>query len=350
MARPKKADENKPIAPAMQQQPQVPQQPFQQQPQQQPMNGGSAAPMAMAPPAPASSSFSNNQGRVIDVANFITVRDSVYQRLNSIQHMLVMLANEYLTQTNHVLGEPSFGDAGELPLNQDFAPLQMHAGSIPTAFPVPVPEEKKERKKRQHDPNAPKRPLTPYFLYMQTARPIIAADLGEGVPKGAVQEEGQRRWASMSVDEKLGWNQAYQYNLRLYNARVHSYKAGNLVAKEMSDDEAVRYCEEFNIPMPHVGGVESEAANDGSVAPQQLLAPAPAALVQPEPAAKPAAKPKASRKRKSEAIEPAQAAPPVAAPATATPDKKPRKRASQKPEDPHHYDQAIDPALFQLEP
>lgn len=129
---------------------------------------------------------------------------------------------------------------------------------------------------------------------------------------------------------KQGWNQAYQYNLRLYNARVHSYKAGNPHAKEMSDEEASRYCEEFNIPMPHVGGVEPEAVNDGSVVPQQLLASAPVVPIVPEPVAKTAAKPK-SRKRKSEAIEPVQATP-VAAPATTSPDKKPpRKRASTKP-------------------
>lgn len=67
---------------------------------------------------------------------------------------------------------------------------------------MPQVEEKKERKKRSHDPNAPKRPLTPYFLYMQTARPIIATDLGADAPKGAVQEEGQRRWGSMSHKDK----------------------------------------------------------------------------------------------------------------------------------------------------
>ena len=73
---------------------------------------------------------------------------------------------------------------------------------------IPIPEvaapieEKKERKKRQHDPNAPKRPLTPYFLYMQHARSIIGQDLGTDAPKGAVQEEGQRRWASMLPAEK----------------------------------------------------------------------------------------------------------------------------------------------------
>jgi hypothetical protein len=72
----------------------------------------------------------------------------------------------------------------------------------PAGEVAPPAEEKKERKKRQHDPNAPKRPLTPYFLYMQTARPIIASDLGQEAPKGAVQEEGQRRWAAMTPQEK----------------------------------------------------------------------------------------------------------------------------------------------------
>lgn len=37
---------------------------------------------------------------------------------------------------------------------------------------------------------------------MQTARPIIANDLGQNAPKGAVQEEGQRRWAAMTPPEK----------------------------------------------------------------------------------------------------------------------------------------------------
>lgn len=72
----------------------------------------------------------------------------------------------------------------------------------PEAAAPPATEEKKERKKRTHDPNAPKRPLTPYFLYMQHARSIIANDLGAEAPKGAVQEEGQRRWAQMGPHEK----------------------------------------------------------------------------------------------------------------------------------------------------
>lgn len=114
---------------------------------------------------------------------------------------------DYYRQTNLLLGEPTNDVPGiDMPLGQlDHAvqsivgiPGLMHPGA---EYGAPV-EEKKERKKRVHDPNAPKRPLTPYFLYMQTARPIIANDLGEDAPKGAVQEEGQRRWKAMGQAEK----------------------------------------------------------------------------------------------------------------------------------------------------
>lgn len=61
---------------------------------------------------------------------------------------------------------------------------------------------KKERKKRVHDLNAPKRPLTAFFLYMQTARAIITDDLGPDAPKGAVSDEGSRRWKTMAAEDK----------------------------------------------------------------------------------------------------------------------------------------------------
>ncbi|RAL67856.1 hypothetical protein DID88_008582 [Monilinia fructigena] len=119
---------------------------------------------------------------------------------------------------------------GENPLLGSLGALQRAATPVVVKAVDQAPE-KKERKKRQHDPNAPKRPLTPFFLYMQTARPIIAKDLGD-VPKG---------------EDKALWQDAYKDNLRLYNARMHSYRKGNLTAKEMSDDAAAAYADENNI-------------------------------------------------------------------------------------------------------
>lgn len=136
-------------------------------------------------------------------------------------------------------------------------------------------------------------------------------------------------FVSVSNSASQGWNQAYQYNLRLYNARVHSYKAGNVNAKEMTDEEAVRYCEEFNIPMPPVGGVDVDASDNAAIQQQLQQQHVPAPVPVEEPAGK-TPKTKGSRKRKSEAAEPVQSTPASTAVAAASPDKK-RKRASAKP-------------------
>ncbi|KAH6619753.1 hypothetical protein B0J18DRAFT_253015 [Chaetomium sp. MPI-SDFR-AT-0129] len=276
---------------------------------------------------------------VIDVDQFVRVRDSVYQRLQTIQDLIRSFSQDYLRQTNLLIGEGTSLENG--------AELERVAGTftnlIPAALaaaPPPPVEEKKERKKRTHDPNAPKRPLTPYFLYMQTARPIIANDLGDQVPKGAVQDEGQRRWSVMTPAEKLGWNQAYQYNLRLYNARVHSYKNGNPEAKNMSDEDARAYADQYGIGVPPLNQGEEAPANDQEAIAEQLQQhvpePAPSEPSEAEPAAPVAKTPKkapAARKRKSTAAATPAAATepePVKPAATpASPEIKKRKRTSK---------------------
>jgi hypothetical protein len=264
----------------------------------------------------------------------------VYQRLQTIQDLIRSFSQDYLRQTNLLIGEGTNLENG--------AELDRIAGSltnlIPAALAAPQPpvEEKKERKKRTHDPNAPKRPLTPYFLYMQTARPIIANDLGDQVPKGAVQDEGQRRWSVMTPAEKLGWNQAYQYNLRLYNARVHSYKSGNPEAKNMNDEEARVYADQYAIGMPPIAQVEAPpVADDQDAIAEQLRQSAaaepaaPSESAEEEPAAPVAKTPKkaATRKRKSTAVAtpaPAEPEPPKSVVATpASPEVKKRKRTSK---------------------
>lgn len=254
--------------------------------------------------------------------------------------MIRSFSQDYLRQTNLLIGEGTNLENG--------ADLDHLAGTLaslnPAALVAPQPpvEEKKERKKRTHDPNAPKRPLTPYFLYMQTARPIIASDLGEQAPKGAVQDEGQRRWSVMTPNEKLGWNQAYQYNLRLYNARVHSYKHGNPDAKNMTDEEARAYADQYGISMPPLAQAEETPANDQEAIAEQLQQTAAAAEPSPEEASEeepaPAAKTpkkKETRKRKSTAATPAVTEPEPAKAAAATPaspEAKKRKRTSKAAE------------------
>ncbi|KAF5558671.1 hypothetical protein FMEXI_312 [Fusarium mexicanum] len=251
-------------------------------------------------------------------------------RLTTILELLRSFTTDYVRQTNLLLGEPTAeGSQDNLLANFEHAAQQL---IMPIPELAPPVEEKKERKKRTIDPNAPKRPLTPYFLYMQHARSIIANDLGSEAPKGAVQEEGQRRWAHMGPQEKQGWNNAYQYNLRLYNARVHSYKHGNPLAKNMTDEEALKYAEDFNVPMSEIkDAVQNEApADDQDAIAEQLQAVAAApAIDEPEQAETPAKTPKkATGGRKRKTATPAAAAE-EAKPAPASPDKK-RRRTSTK--------------------
>jgi hypothetical protein len=243
--------------------------------------------------------------------------------------LIKSFSQDYLRQTNLLLGEGTNLEAGDIEQQFGFGQLAQFTGVVPP----PAVEEKKERKKRTHDPNAPKRPLTPYFLYMQTARPIIANDLGEDAPKGAVQEEGQRRWSVMNPSEKAGWNTAYQYNLRLYNARVHSYKHGNPDAKNMSDADALKYAEEFSIEMPTGKEVDEGAGNDQDAIAQQLQDSAAVEEASEEEPAPTAKTPKKKETRKRKTATPATEAEPAKPAATpVSPEAKKRKRTSKAAE------------------
>ncbi|TDZ20497.1 High mobility group protein 1 [Colletotrichum sidae] len=279
--------------------------------------------------------------RHIDVEGFIRVRDSVHQRLITILELIKNFSEDYYRQTSLLLGESANdGIPGidhplinlEHAVAQNIAPLAM---GLPGATYLPAPvEEKKERKKRTHDPNAPKRPLTPYFLYMQTARPIIASDLGDSAPKGAVQEEGQRRWKAMNPQEKAGWNNAYQYNLRLYQARVHAYKTGgNTEARNMSDEAALKYAEEHNIQLNPVDVVPD--VDDAAIADQLAGGSADAVGEDEEDEEAPAPvktpkKPASTRKRKT--ATPAIEAEAKTTGTPASPDKKRRRTSTKAPD------------------
>ncbi|KAF8860082.1 hypothetical protein BDZ45DRAFT_672801 [Acephala macrosclerotiorum] len=280
----------------------------------------------------------------IDVDSFVRTRDSVVSGLATLQDAIQTLSTAYIKHTNAVLGEHGAGldvdtalaKLGENPLFK-LADADRAASPAKSVAAADVPADKKERKKRQHDPNAPKRPLTPFFLYMQTARPIIAADLGADVAKGAVSNEGTRRWGTMAQEDKQLWTNAYKDNLRLYNAKMHSYKAGNQLAKDMSDEQAAIYADEHNISTDNTADAqlvgESSAAalhdEDAEGEPEKEPTPPPKT-----PKAKSTRKSRASAKETPvapETIVPPSSSivPPKAVEKEKSPDKK-RKRASKK--------------------
>jgi len=138
------------------------------------------------------------------------INSQVVTGLTTLQDVIRTISSAYIKHTNAILGEHgSVSDVTAAIEKLGENPLLKLGNNVPEpAAPVAkAPSEapadgKKERKKRIHDPDAPKRPLTPFFLYMQTARPIIASDLGPGVAKGAVSNEGTARWANMEIEDK----------------------------------------------------------------------------------------------------------------------------------------------------
>jgi len=164
----------------------------------------------------------------ISVDDFVRTRDAVVTGLSTLQAAVQDLSRAYIIHTNTVLGRAPGSSLDLLsfvkPLGENGVPA-IRATS-PGVKSNAGGEEKKKRK-REHDPNAPKRPLTPYFLYMQSARPIIAGDLGEGAKPGAVSAEGTRRWTEMPDEDKQMWKKAYAENLRKYQEKVAEYKATN---------------------------------------------------------------------------------------------------------------------------
>lgn len=131
-------------------------------------------------------------------------QSKVLNGLSKVEQSIQELTRAYTTHSNNILGKISdsplelFNLAGPiLDVNTLFT------GQSDLQRPNQLAElSAGKRKKKQFDPNAPKRPVTPYFLYMLTERGKIAKDLEDGHSAKAVADEGTKRWNEMPPEEK----------------------------------------------------------------------------------------------------------------------------------------------------
>ncbi|KAH8700547.1 hypothetical protein BGW36DRAFT_374386 [Talaromyces proteolyticus] len=170
----------------------------------------------------------------VNIDDFTRTRDSVIVSLASLQSAVSDLSRAYINHANTVLNrgpvgiESSLGSglagglASTLLENGLLAGLPRHV----SPHEGKVEGEKKKRKRVAHDPNAPKRALTPYFLYMSHNRAAIAEEMGSDAKPKDVAEEGTKRWAEMPESEKGVWKKLYADNLAVYRAKMQAYKAG----------------------------------------------------------------------------------------------------------------------------
>ena len=117
--------------------------------------------------------------------------------------------SRFLSENAQQLGLPSappFPSFPSLPSVLNPGPLNTSAAA---AQPAAQPDGRKKYKKREpRDPNAPKRPLTAYFLFLKAARPHIKQDLEEQTNKPislnakVVSEEATKRFKELSEEER----------------------------------------------------------------------------------------------------------------------------------------------------
>ena len=133
----------------------------------------------------------------------LTIMPQVVTGLATLQSAVQDLSRAYIAHTNTVIGKSPGSTLELLNLAGPLGGENVIFGNR-AATPGPNVEggESKKRKRAPHDKNAPKRPVTPYFLYMQTARGEIAKEMEPGHTAKEVADEGTKRWLAMPKKEK----------------------------------------------------------------------------------------------------------------------------------------------------
>ncbi|KAK5454169.1 hypothetical protein LTS15_006169 [Exophiala xenobiotica] len=250
--------------------------------------------------------------------------NQVIVALATLQSSVQDLSRAYIQHANTVLTP---GKHGLNPIDANLTSILTESGLLtgrPADAPPPVVAEaevdgKKKRKRTPHDPNAPKRALTPYFLYMQSARAQIAKELGDSAKPKEVADEGTRRWTEMSPAEKSVWDDKYQKNLAAYRVKMAAYKAGQPVP---GDEEAARLVEMGKAP-DHLPGLDAEAETEE----EPVVAEEESEEESPEPVKEPSP-PKSSKRRKTKDATPSKPTP--KAEAVKSPEKKTSKKGKKE--------------------
>lgn len=137
--------------------------------------------------------------------------------------------------------------------------------------PVTGKRARKKREDKPKDPNAPKRPLTAYFRYLQETRPGLIVKLGQGNIKraaGDLSAVATEQWNKMSAEEKEPYHQAYQAEKAEYANKIAEYNQsiGQGVAPTAAaatNDEEDDEDEAIAVTAP-TSAVEADSSDDDS--------------------------------------------------------------------------------------
>jgi hypothetical protein len=116
--------------------------------------------------------------------------------LTSLTGAINTLITAYIQHTNQLLSGGAAAAEG-LDTSALSAFLNSAGLGVQPNSGVPIKKEKKKRVKKEKDPNAPKRPLTAFFLFSTHARSLVKSDLGPTGTPVLVNDEILRRWKAM---------------------------------------------------------------------------------------------------------------------------------------------------------
>ncbi|KAI9682955.1 MAG: hypothetical protein M1829_006391 [Trizodia sp. TS-e1964] len=160
-----------------------------------------------------------------DRASYLLTEKQVVTGLATLQSAVQDLSRAYIAHTNTVLGQAPGSSLSYPAFALNLGDVILGGRGITPGPGGSDQAQPKRKRKKTKDPNAPKRPLTAYFLYMQHARPLIGKDLGDKATPGEVSREGTRRWNAMDEPEKAMWQKYYAKNRLEYQNKVTEYKA-----------------------------------------------------------------------------------------------------------------------------
>ncbi|GAB7364719.1 hypothetical protein MBLNU230_g5519t1 [Neophaeotheca triangularis] len=193
----------------------------------------------------------------LDVNEFIRTRDALSTAYMSLSTSIDRAVKAYIDHTNVVLA----GD-GSLNVSYLTEPFAALGGNIDpkllaqsalaqsngndTVKKEDTDGKRKKRKYTPRDPNAPKRPLTAYFRYLQEQRGKLSEQMAKD-PEGShragdISKLATAQWKAMPLSERQPYRDAYQEATKEYHRKVAEYKAaGGVVPEETAspkeDDE-----------------------------------------------------------------------------------------------------------------
>lgn len=152
---------------------------------------------------PVVSSQRNKKDSSTPVTRFRLTTTSVVTGLTTLTSGIHVLITAYINHSNQLLSGQGVEGFDTAEINKVFS-----TGGIPplgsagaAAALGPLRKEKKKRVKKERDPDAPKRPLTAFFLFSTNARDLVKRE-NPGSSPVEVNSEILRRWTQMDEPEK----------------------------------------------------------------------------------------------------------------------------------------------------